>query len=854
MFKKTTNFEQHAFRAIVTDNASDIQHRLERLSHSLDATCLFLGVVEKPDVFSLIALRDHCITENFTYPLRGTPCEQVHSSGTCVYPQGVLNAFPNDAVLQDFSLDGYIGIPIKNETNESIGLLVALFPDVRTSTELKRELCVTFAEQISTLIQKCHLDNQVNAQLGLLNEVQAIAQTGVWESYPKNRQVFWSDEVYRIHGLPIGSTITAHKAINYYADHEQDRISEAFESLVERGEPYDLELAFIDASGRHKWVRTTGKAEADNNGEVVRCFGAIEDITALKTLAVESLERADKIENILDNINDAVVTIDRNGVIGHCNQVAVRMFGYPEEELINADIAMLMPEPYASRHSEYMTHYERTGEAKIIGVGRQLPARRKNGEVFQMELSLSESHEGGEKQYIGVVRDISERIEAQDAIYNLAFTDNVTNLRNSQWFEREAKELMVAAMRQHHCIHALLLDMDKMASFNRRFGFTQGDNALKVIADKLKRTIGNDYAIYKYDADAFIILSKKTHTAASLYKFNASLIESALLHPETYHVTLDEGSADLSASLGSAFFDPGEQSFETVLSVLEHAVKRAKKDAPFGLCHIGREGVEEYDRYIAIHNQLNLIASGGELSLALQPQYDENANIGSFEALIRWHSDSLGWVSPAEFIPLAEENGQILQIGEWVIKEACGAIKEMLALGIEWSVAINISARQIVDPGFFSFLIRTLKHEGVSPQSLMLELTETALVSDMSVVNKHMSELATYGFRFSVDDFGTGYSSLAYLKELPIAELKIDKYFVDDIQSDAPEAEYVIVDAIINMCRALGVACVAEGVETEQQRNYLARKGCDLYQGYYYSKPLTIESWRELIKAESNNT
>ena len=221
----------------------------------------------------------------------------------------------------------------------------------------------------------------------------------------------------------------------------------------------------------------------------------------------------------------------------------------------------------------------------------------------------------------------------------------------------------------------------------------------------------------------------------------------------------------------------------------------------------------------------------------------------AFEALVRWHSPDFGWVSPADFIPIAEENGAIYVIGEWVVSRACDALNELITMGIQTTVAINISAMQIVIPEFSLFLIRTLKEKNIAPQLLLLELTETALVSDMTLVRNTMHELAELGFRFSIDDFGTGYSSLAYLKELPIAELKVDKYFVDDIDDDSDKAEFVIVDAIINIAKALGVQCVAEGVENEVQRNYLSRIGCDIFQGYQFSKPLLDEEWRRFIRS-----
>ena len=508
---------------------------------------------------------------------------------------------------------------------------------------------------------------------------------------------------------------------------------------------------------------------------------------------------------------------------------------------------MLMPEPYASKHATYIKNYERTGRAKIIGKGRQLPAKRKNGDIFQMELSVTKIEEQGTTQYIGVVRDISERLEAADTIYNLAFTDNVTGLRNFQWFEQECKELMFRAFRNKHCIHALLLDIDKMAVLNTQIGFNKGDVALKQIADNLRNIIGNDYNIYKFDADAFVVLAKQTTPKASAYKFNASLIEQALLNQSNFCIEIDKVSRSLSSSLGSTIVDPAKQSFESMLNILEHAVRNAKADAPFGLCHIADEGVDQYDRHLMIQNALKSVTETNDLALVMQPQYRNGGKLNSFEALLRWNSAELGFVSPAVFIPLAEETGDIIAIGEWVLEESCRCISELLEMEMSTSVSVNISAKQIISPQFSHHVKMPLNKHNIPPSMLVLELTESALVADIIAVKDTMKELSNYGIRFSIDDFGTGYSSLAYLKELPIAELKIDKYFVDDITQQTSDERHAIVDAIINMAKAIGVSCVAEGVEIEEQYEYLKARGCDLYQGYYFSKPLALSDWRGLL-------
>ncbi|PTU00114.1 GGDEF domain-containing protein, partial [Pseudomonas sp. HMWF031] len=334
--------------------------------------------------------------------------------------------------------------------------------------------------------------------LSLIDEISRMSKTGSWEFYPETEKLIWSSETYRIFGLPVGSAINVQKAINSFAPGYTEELTLAFDNLRFHQQPYDIQCKIIDSSGTIRWVRASGKAELYKNGAVKRLFGAFEDITEYKTALTLNEERAMKIQNILNNINDAVFSIDVKGTITHCNDIALKTFGYTRRELIAQSVEILMPEPYASNHAFYMRNYMETGVGKIIGVGRQLPAKRKNGDIFQMELSLSESFDQGERGFIGVIRDISERIEAQDTIYNLAYTDSVTRLRNQQWFHQRFKDLMLRASLKQEYIHILLLDIDNMAQINTRFGFGNGNYAIRKIAEQLLFVIGHDYEIFKY--------------------------------------------------------------------------------------------------------------------------------------------------------------------------------------------------------------------------------------------------------------------------------------------------------------------------------------------------------------------
>lgn len=831
------------FSTIVLENRSAYEQDLLGFNELLHADYLFLGVKKADKISVLVGLAHDSPISQIEYDLKGSPCETVLLTGACGYKSDICEHFPDDQTLSELNAQAYLGAGLFNEKNQDIGLLVAIFNTPKHDINEWLQVFSLQAKLFSTQLQKDFFAIKTARNLSLIDEISRMSKTGSWEFYPETEKLIWSSETYRIFGLPVGSAINVQKAINSFAPGYTEELTLAFDNLRFHQQPYDIQCKIIDSSGTIRWVRASGKAELYKNGAVKRLFGAFEDITEYKTALTLNEERAMKIQNILNNINDAVFSIDVKGTITHCNDIALKTFGYTRSELIAQSVEILMPEPYASNHAFYMRNYMETGVGKIIGVGRQLPAKRKNGDIFQMELSLSESFDQGERGFIGVIRDISERIEAQDTIYNLAYTDSVTRLRNQQWFHQRFKDLMLRASLKQEYIHILLLDIDNMAQINTRFGFGNGNYAIRKIAEQLLFVIGHDYEIFKYGGDSFVVLSKKTYIKEDLHKFDANLVESALLSPRHFDIVINSVKWSLTASLGSAIFNPQGQSFESIINVIEQAVKRAKRSAPFGLCHISEDGFKEFDRYLDIKSKLEQAIERDELSIVLQPQVTHDGTVSSFEALVRWYSKELGPVSPSEFIPIAEESYAICEIGDIVLRKTLSVISNFVKSGLKTSIAINISARQIVVPDFINSLLSRVNQYGIPPHMLMLELTETALVVDIELVKETMLELARFGFRFSIDDFGTGYSSLAYLKVLPISELKIDKYFVDDIGKDFDGKAAQIVDAIIEMAKALNVTCIAEGVESEEQLKYLISKGCEKFQGYYFSRPEPEAHW-----------
>lgn len=849
MIKHQQSISPKTFFSLVQTNLDFIVSQLQSLNREIHADLLFIaGVNESLTVASTaVVISDDKVVDNFSYSLAGSPCETLLDNSVCVLTEQVCQRFPKDIVLQKMEIEGYIGVPIYSDTGKVLGILVGLCKTPRPDlTELQYAFTMS-ASYLTQFLEKTWYSQRLKAQLSLLNEVEALSKLGAWEYQVQTDKLFWSDHTYKLHGMALNSAIALKTSFALYSRNSQKQLETLLEAAIKNGKAFDIQLELYSGSGKKSWLRVRGEPDFDCKKRVFRVYGEFEDITRERLLLNDLRYKNARLKSILDNLNDAVVTINSDGVIAHVNAVAESMFGYAPGELSGLPVEVLMPEPYASHHKHYMAQYQKTGEAKIIGAGRQLPGKRKCGEIFQMELALTCSDAGDELEYIGIIRDISERIQAQDAIYNLAYTDPISGLKNKTWFEKECKDLLIRARLENRYIYAAVIDIDKMSQFNLKYGFKTGNTAISLVAKNLQSLLNHDTRLYKNGGDSFILLSLKTFDQYEAREFECQWQNSGYLSNDVYQISIHSQSMKLSASIGSCICDAQSHTFESVMDTLEHTARKAKLKQPFGSYFIDEAGIQVYERIKKMRTALEHLTESDELRLVFQPQYDAHQDIVSSEALIRWYSSELGFVSPLDFITLAEESNAIIAIGDWVLQRVCQLLGQLKREGITTRVSVNISSKQIVAPDFQNKLATLIAEYELQPEQIMLELTETALVSDVELVKNVMLDMKQQGFLFSIDDFGTGYSSLNYLKELPISELKIDKCFVDDITADQVDSGGQIVSLILDMAKILKVDCVAEGVETQIQKEFLMSRNCNIYQGYYFSKPLEEEDWLKAV-------
>ncbi|NNF95372.1 MAG: EAL domain-containing protein [Halobacteria archaeon] len=423
-------------------------------------------------------------------------------------------------------------------------------------------------------------------------------------------------------------------------------------------------------------------------------------------------------------------------------------------------------------------------------------------------------------------------MKSEEQIRQLAFYDPLTGLANRRLLREAIQHELLVAKRHKHFGTLLYLDLDNFKTLNDSLGHAIGDELLIQLSERLKSAIRKDDIVSRLGGDEFVVLlsgeSPTRHQAMDQALNNAQKIQSTInesykLHGYEHVVT---------TSMGITIYPENNDLAEDVLKPADAAMYRAKAAGRNSICFYNPDMQLEADNRLLLEKELRTAITDNQFEMYYQPLVDYNGSIIGVEALIRWMHPSRGVVSPAEFIPIVEETGLILELGNWILYTAC---KFCISSNIN-HIAVNISPMQFRQVDFIESTTQILKETGVNPEYLMFELTEGIVIENIDDTINKMNSLKKMGIRISIDDFGTGYSSLAYLKQLPIDQLKINNEFVRDINTDPNDA--IIVETIISMANHLGLDVVAEGVETDSQLQFLDEKGCQIFQGHYFSIPL----------------
>lgn len=487
-----------------------------------------------------------------------------------------------------------------------------------------------------------------------------------------------------------------------------------------------------------------------------------------------------------------------------------------------------------------------SGEYRII---------RPHGEVrYVYEKGMVYRDEAGRPvRLVGVIHDITERKEAEEKLRRQAYSDELTGLPNRNYFMEQLSKTLALTKRHGYYSALLFFDLDNFKIINDTLGHHNGDKLLSEVGQRLSQTIRKEDTAARLGGDEFVViatnLGRDPEHAAEQARHIAEKLRDSLALP----IYIEEHEHHLTMSTGISLFPGGDEDINDILKFADTAMYRSKENGRDTISFFQPSMQQAAEERFALQGKMRQALRNEEFELYYQPQLTGGGEIIGAESLLRWHQPELGMVSPARFIPLAEESGMILDIGIWVLREACRQITQWAEQGINiGSLAVNVSPRQFHQPDFVNQVQAILRESGANPHRLELELTEGVLVENINAVTSKIEQLQQMGIRFAIDDFGTGYSSLRYLKQLPLDRLKIDQSFVRDIH--LTEANAHIVETIISMAHHLELELIAEGVETAEEQKFLEIRGCNKYQGYYFSKPLPVPQMTEkLLAAQQQN-
>jgi diguanylate cyclase (GGDEF)-like protein/PAS domain S-box-containing protein len=549
------------------------------------------------------------------------------------------------------------------------------------------------------------------------------------------------------------------------------------------------------------------------------------------TKYVRQRQQLEQSAAVFDNTEDAIMITDGGNCIISVNRAFESMMGYREEEVLGKNPRILKSGKQSAYFYQSMWHSIMT-----IGVWKgKVYDRTKNGSIIPAWLTIKavKDDKGEIGSFISIHTDLQDIIKTQERADFLAFHDSLTGLPNRINFEEHLAHLLKIASRNDTNVAVLFIDLDRFKVINDTLGHQVGDEMLKTVAQRIKRVLRDTDMLARIGGDEFVVILESITQQSDPAHVGKKILE-AVKEP----IKIGNTSLNTTASIGIALYPDDGLDGNTIIKHADSAMYHAKD--------LGKNNYQYYTEKLSynVHQRLELEQAlqtalrDNEFFLFYQPQYDlKTLEITGVEALLRWHSKTLGLISPAEFIPVAEDNGMIIKIGEFAFGTACKAFKRFKNAGLNLeTIAVNVSSIQFREENLMERFLSITADAGISPGNIEIEITERYIMEYTTTNMTILEDFRNLGFKISIDDFGTGYSSMSYLKKMPLDTIKIDKSFINDIPEDNNDVE--ITKAIIVLSKSLGYSVVAEGIEKEEQENFLRKHNCDVGQGYHFSKPL----------------
>ena len=622
-------------------------------------------------------------------------------------------------------------------------------------------------------------------------------------------------------------------------ERSQPELIERYSRVALTGEPARFET---EVAGLRMWFSVS--AYAAGNG----CFIATFDNITERKQAEEALRQAE--EKYRAIFEDAVVAIFQSTPDGRytiANPAMARMLGYDSPQELVASIIDISHQVYVDPESleDLKRQLREHGTVKNF----QCQIYRKDGSKMWISANARAVFKAGVLVgYDGMNEDITDRKVAEERVQYLAYYDALTDVPNRTLLQDRLSKALASARRQKDKVALLFLDLDRFKNINDSLGHALGDFLLQKVGERLKRWAREQDTVARLGGDEFLIVLTRIRDVA-----DAAVAAERLMAAMTNEFIVQGNPLSISCSLGISIFPDHGESGEILIKNADAAMYSAKEKGRNNFRFFTEKMNAEVGERLTLENSLRLALERNELFLVYQPQMDMGTGkIIGLEALLRWQHPELGLVPPDRFIRIAENSGLIMPIGEWVLRTACSQTRKWQDEGhAAVSVAVNVSAVQFRQEDFCNLIRRVLQETGLAPQYLELELTESLLLANADVTFSVLQELKAMGLTLAIDDFGTGYSSFSYLRQFRVSKLKIDRSFVRDVAVNPDDA--AITSGIIGMAKSLNLKVIAEGVENEAQMSFLRAHQCDEIQGYYFSKPLTVDKVADKLRSNHSD-
>ncbi|MFA6898960.1 MAG: EAL domain-containing protein [Desulfurivibrionaceae bacterium] len=731
---------------------------------------------------------------------------------------------------------GHYIIPIL-QGQELLGILMLYAEAGHPIIPAEQKFLETVASGLALLIGRQQGADRLRTSEASLAKAEQIAQLGYWDWHIPENTLFWSDEVYRIFGFAQTENLpTYEKFLSHVHPEDRNRLEEAVAHSLSSQVSYSLDHRIIRQDGALRMVHEQGEVEFAPSGQPLRMFGTVQDITLLKH-SEQQLALASK---VFDSSIEGITITDANGVIQSVNRAFTHITGYSPEEAVGQRPSILK----SDRHDD--AFYQAMWQTLLVS-GRwegEIWNRKKNGEVYPEWLTITAITDdyGQISHHVAVFHDRSEVRGFEEQLSFQANHDGLTSLPNRTLFLDRLGVAIGHAKTQEKLVAVLTIDLDNFKHVNDSLGHTVGDVLLQLVAKRLKGCLEPDITVARLGGDDFAVLIEQLSHEQDAVRIAQSII-TAFAAP--FNLTVYE--TVVTVSVGISFYPVDGVDVETLLKNAELAMYRAKEEGKNTYQMFTKAMNTEVVHRLSLENSLRKALAREEFLVYYQPKVSlVTGRIVGMEALVRWRSIDGRLISPLDFIPLAEETGLIVPIGEQVLRQACLVAKGWLRNDDDrLCLSVNLSPKQFMQEDLLATVTSILAETGFPPQRLELEITESAVMANEEAAIALLLKLKGLGVRLALDDFGTGYSSLHYLRKLPFDTIKMDRSFVKDLPQDSNSAAIAIT--ILTLAHSLGMEVVAEGVETEEQLEFLRSRNCAEIQGFLFSPPVPAEAFGAML-------